>query len=103
MVLCHRHILTNHSQSSRFITERGVPMLANTADNTLNLTIGTAGKQTIYAYRDSTLVGKLCIQAYDTKVVKVHVVRVNNGKQLHYTAASNLTKIEVWRSWRRRI
>ena len=64
----------------RFITERGVPIIA--PNDTLQLTIGTTGKQAVYAYRDSTLVGKLCIQAYDTKEVKVHVVRVNNGKQL---------------------
>jgi len=39
-------------------------------NDTLNLTIGTTGKQAIYAYRDSALVGKLCIQAYDPKEVK---------------------------------
>jgi Ni,Fe-hydrogenase III component G len=61
------------------MNERGVPIIANTADNTLNLAICTVGKQTVYAYSDSTLVGKLCIQAYDVKEVKVHVVRVNNG------------------------
>ena len=79
MVLCHRHILTNHSQSSRFITERSVSMLANTADNTLNLTIGTTGRQAIYAYRDSTVVGKVNVQAYSYKDVKVHLVRVNGA------------------------
>ncbi|MBP5420518.1 MAG: hypothetical protein J6Y72_11990 [Bacteroidales bacterium] len=75
-------VSANQTKGIRFITERGVPIIANTADNTLNLAIGTAGKQTVYAYSDSTLVGKLCIQAYDQKEVKVHVVRVNNGKQL---------------------
>ena len=75
-------VAASQTKGVRFITERGVPIIANTADNTLNLTIGTAGKQTVYAYSDSTLVGKLCIQAYDSKEVKVHVVRVNNGKQL---------------------
>ena len=75
-------VAASQTKGIRFITERGVPVLANAADNTLNLTIGTTGKQAVYAYSDSTLVGKLCIQAYDTKEVKVHVVRVNNGKQL---------------------
>ena len=40
-------------------------------NDTLNLTIGTTGKQAIYAYdADSVIVGKLCIQAYDPKDVK---------------------------------
>ena len=40
-------------------------------NDTLNLTIGTTGKQAIYAYdADSVIVGKLCIQAYDPKEVK---------------------------------
>ena len=75
-------VKASQTKGIRFITERGVPIIAK--NDTLQLTIGTTGKQAVYAYRDSTLVGKLCIQAYDQKEVKVHVVRVNNGKQLEF-------------------
>ncbi|MCQ2204165.1 MAG: hypothetical protein MJZ15_06960, partial [Bacteroidales bacterium] len=51
-------------------------------NNTLTFNAGTSDQQAIYAYDDTTVVGKLDVQAYSYKDVKVHLVRVNNTKTL---------------------
>ena len=83
-------VKASQTKGLRFITERGVPVIANNADNTLTLNIGTTGKQSVYAYdADSALVGKLCVQAYDVKTANVHIVRINNAKMPNISTLQN--------------
>ena len=72
-------IKVNKTKGITFKSERGVPLIANEKDNTIAFNCGTTGRQAIYAYRDSTVVGKVNVQAYSYKDVKVHLVRVNGA------------------------
>ena len=82
-------IKVNKTKGITFKSERGVPLIANEKDNTIAFNCGTTGRQAIYAYRDSTVVGKVNVQAYSYKDVKVHLVRVNGAtKRLDVEAIS---------------
>ncbi|MCQ2228694.1 MAG: hypothetical protein MJZ13_02980 [Bacteroidales bacterium] len=88
-------VKASYTKGLTFKNERGVPLIADKENNTLTFNAGTSDQQAIYAYDDTTVVGKLDVQAYSYKEVKVHLVRVNNTKTLDLGKIENEVN-DIW-------